>query len=455
MNLIERTEKVYFRMESQARELSRRLRESYSEYFSGRILEPHPDLFKDVVESGTDEAQIRLVLDYAFLNYTQSALPRVAEEFIKNYSRFRFDPNYSFDRFLLFWDSESRRFVQGEELGTYSPLIAGVINHLERTRELQSHFYDEEFLVEAGFDRYGLICTLANNADLINRIFTESVEGGVGERLGAIVSGKTLAIEAGNCFLDAYPRHKKNQQYKKGVGNFLDRYDLEKGKFVRKGKGHFSHLYKKLIKQRGGLWKKLFFDLLDDPLKSRVELLDRQIGSRGGIEEDKYELLERLAKQEELCCLHLFAGEGSDLGDILLASKIGSFSREELKSLSGVLSGRRSLSGYLGTCRVDLRDTEIEYDARKCFNRLCESVDPVVFAENEIIASILFHKMKGFYEQDFVRDKERCVERLRQEIDSESDEPKKILLRRTLNHYELRIKVDQVSGLKNKIVVIE
>jgi len=459
-DLKQRIDETYSQLGNEQRTLAGDIETSFPEYFTGREMQPTQPLLDRMAQGSKDKEEASLIMDYAFLNCVQSRIPEVVTKFISLYDKFKHNSSYTLCNFLLNWNQETQDF-EGEKnrLGSFSPLLIGIVNHLERTRELQGFLYGEDsgYLAEiSGVAKMGLVSVIAKNSELIEKIVAESLPKDQTTELKEILSGERLVSEAAQAFLDAYPHHKDSPLYQRGLEVFLDRYDLSNHRFTGKIQGgqYRTLLYSLVQKHRAG-WKRAFFELLDDPIRERVMCLDQELGKKGIREEDRIRFVERLMDQDLIKYVQLLAEDGADAEEILLAAKIESLSPSERKMLHQVTSkGKRSLGKYLGLCRVNARNTALSYDARRSLRDLCNVIDPRVFAGNETLAAILLEKSKQQYEESFVEDNQATIDKLKQEIEDEKNPVQKELLKRTLRHYDLRRRISNVEGFKKKLTVI-
>jgi hypothetical protein len=459
INLEERAGAVYSLLSVSSRAVVDRVRDYFTEYFIGESVEQHPDMLDAIGSANLGREQTALVREYALLSCASGAMPRVVNEFSGLYSEMKFNQEYSLENFMLSWDNRNRKMRSGDDLGSYAPLLRGIVEHLERTQELENFDYQGQIGlvdIDEEFTKRGLISVIGNNSELLREIVLESVDDSSRERAEDISSDNRLAREAGEAFLDAYPEQKSIVSYRRGVEVFLDRFDVDERVIgTRKDGGQFREMLKRIKRRYGMSWRREFYNMLEDPIKTRVETLDGELGKRGIREEDRIRFVEGLERDGTLKYVKLLDDEGVDGSDLLLASRMTSLSEEDRKILKDITKKRGSLGKYLGVCRMPHTDSEVQYDARRSLQDIIEMIDPTVFAQSDVIASILMSKMREQYSEDFVVDSEATLKGIREEIGSERNEIRRGLLEQTLKHYELRERVKSVEGMVDSLVVVK
>lgn len=433
---------------------TRALEHFFADYYEGATLVPHPDMLSTLIEqAGLSFAQRQNVLDHAFLRCAKNAMPQVCQTFADVHETCKYSPDYTLPNFFLSWDADKKLFIPQEgKLGTFSPLLLGLSKHLELNRELSGFLYyedAEEVLEGTDISKYDLQVRVSLNPQLVTQVILSSLAGKLASRVGDIANDLPISREAAESFLDAYPVHRNAVQYRRGLAEFLQNYDLQIKAFVpRRKPGSFRPLYGRLVQEHGLNWREGFLGKLEEPIRSRVTMLDDSLGKKGTLREDGIQLVERLGREGKLDYLRLFGGEGEDAADILLAMSMHSLTEEERKLMNDVLkNGHESLGRYMGVCRYTAPNSAVQYDARRCLQNVCGSINPGVFSGNDTLARILLNKMRQLYEQDFRNNAEETLSEIREEIVRESNPIRKDLLEKTKAHYELRQKVVQVKGI--------
>ena len=188
-----------------------RLKQYFNNYLEGEVFEPHPDMLEALRASGLSEEQRASILDYCALSCATKGIPRVMNDFLKQYDNLRHDPRFTLENFLISWDAQSKTLVDGDKVGTYSPLLNGVIEHLERTNELKNHEYLEALkFMEGidGFNKYGILSVISSNPELITNLVLGSLNEEMKQRVMDVLEDRLLAREAAAEFLKAYETHR-------------------------------------------------------------------------------------------------------------------------------------------------------------------------------------------------------------------------------------------------------
>jgi hypothetical protein len=460
LSLEERTLTLIDDFSHKADEFIDRITEEFTDYLLGEIIDPHPDMLQMINTSGLTAEDTQRVKDYAFLENVRNSSERIAGEFVEAYFENRYNPGYTLENFLLSWNREDKKFLNGEEeFGDYGAIISGIYDLLERNNELSGFMYgfDDEYLEGIkGFRKMGIVSTSVNNAGILYELFLGTLGEDIKQSVEEIVYNKRLANEAANTFLDQFPNFRNNRNF--SIGNFLRYFDVEKKSFSTRRKtntGSYSSLYDRIHRESGNDWENAFYEKLDDPLQTRVKNLSSEIGTKGIIEEDKIQLVEYLVSGDLLKYLDMFADEGSDAEDIFLAMNIDKVSGEELGVLADVAKdGRSSIRKYLGQCRFQLSDSAIQYDWRHNLMKISESIDPVKFEGNLVLSSILVDKSIQSYRDRYKKDKPGTIESIRLDINEAANPVYSMILRKTLDHYELRLKIGHVSGFKSRLMEV-
>jgi hypothetical protein len=460
LSLEDRTLLLIDTLSEEASDFIERLNDDFTDYMSGEITDPHQDMLDAIDNSGFSPAEIQNIKDYIFLDNVRNSSERIATDFIAAYLDNRYNPDYTLENFLISWNSEDKIFLRGEdELGSYGPIIAGIFDMLERSNELSGHMYvfDDDYLEGIkGFKKLGIVSTSVNNSGILYELFLGTLGEETRQRVEDIIYDTRLANEAANKFLDEFPNYRNNRNF--NLGNFLRYYDVEKREFNPRRKssaGSYSSLYDRLRTRSRGDWENAFYEKLNEPVYSRVKTLVSQIGTKGITEEDKIRLVEDLAAGDLLQYVDMFANEGSDAEDILLAMNIGNVSRAELDVLTEVVTGgRESVKQYLGQCRFQLPDSAIQYDWRLSLMKISETVDPAKFEGDHVLSSILINKSIQLYADRFKQDKPGTMEAIRSDLDEADNPVYNQILQRTLAHYELRLKVGQVTGFRDRLIEV-
>lgn len=458
-NLNTRIKRVESEMSEPGRRISELLEDNFTEYFIGRTYQPHEDMLDMLFYSDLSETDKSLVRSYAFLRCANGALPQAVKTFVDAYSVLKYEQDYNLENFLLSWDQDSRTLIREERiLGTYAPILKGLIEHFEQTRELRNFEYKESLEFTDGieeFTKWGLISVIRSNADLIREIALGTLSEVDKKSAISILNGELLAREAADSFLASYDKFNLDSRYKQGLNFFLDRFDIQKNEFAsNRNGGQFRPLFRKLRSTYGILWKEKFYEMIKEPIKSRVKTLDDEIGSKGIREEDRIRFMEKLSKNEVFKYFKLFSDEGVDAADLLLASRLSAISSRDQEILKDIVSRRGGLGKYLGVCIVPPTNNEVQYDARRTLRDFCEGISLNNFDQDKTLASILLYKMRSQYEEDFKKDKECTLNSLRNEADNETNDVRKKLIEETLSHFERRKKVSDVKGFVKNLVVI-
>ncbi|MEK6846748.1 MAG: hypothetical protein AABY16_01125 [Nanoarchaeota archaeon] len=436
-----------------------RFRRYFNDYLQGEIFEPHPDMLDALRESGLNEEQRNLILDYCALNCATNGLPHAVDDFLANYEVLRYDPRFTLDNFLLSWNAHDKTLVNGNSVGTYSPLLNGVIEHLERTKELKNHEYLEALKYMEGvdgFNRYGILSVIVSNPELITGLVLETLSDKAKKRVVDILEDRILAREAASEFLKAYETYRDDANYKRGIERFLDRFDIKDNAFAKKRiGGQYRPMLRRLKERHGVRWRDFFFELLEDPIKSRAVTLDEEVGKKGIREEDRIRFVEKLVQENMFGYLALMQDEGIDGSDLLLASRLSTLNEKDRELLKDMTKRKRSLGRYLGSCRIPRANNAVNYDAKRCLKDICTAINPVVFAQSDVIATILLTKKRALYEEQFVKDQNATILEIEKEKDEETNEVERKLLSQTLEHFRLRKKVGQVKGMVKSLIVIE
>ncbi|MBI4452599.1 hypothetical protein HY637_04160 [Candidatus Woesearchaeota archaeon] len=438
----------------------RKFEDAFTEYASGETLSPPPEIRSVLEQSGLEAKEQQRIRDYLFLQCAINSAPRIAVEFVAAFDQSKYNPLYTLEGFLTSWDPSAKAFVKGEEdLGPYSFVIRGIIDLLERSHELSGYLYgaaDLSFLegIE-GFSRIGITSIVAHNPYIIKELFIGALPDGLKAQVAEIASDKRLANEGGNIFLDMFPRFRESRRF--NLENFLKYFNIDKEEFVhhRTQEGSHYHMQRRLQRLYGTKWFNGFYELLDEPVKSRVMTLASEIGKKGTTEEEKIRLLETIANENGLKVLYMFADGGSDIGDMLVALNIHKLTPDEFKLLGEVtMGGKGSIRRYLGKCRFRVPDTDISYDWRRGLLKVCEGIDPRSFRPEEVAGAILINKAVQSYAADFATDKPGTLANIRAEIEGTDNPVYRAVIYRVLRHYELRLKVGQVRGLVDRLIVV-
>ena len=464
LSLEERAIQFRSAFSEEALKLVEQLNNNFTDYILGDIIDPHPDMLDSIKSSELSDTEKQDIKDYVLLENVVNSSEKIVREFLEAYPDNKFNPKYTLDNFLLEWNREHKVFLHGDDqLGDYSPVIMGIFDMLERNRELDAFMYEvfNGSYLEGipGFQKIGISSAISGNEDLFYGLFLGTLTDESRVKVTEIISGKKLANEAADRFLDVYLNFRSHKRF--DLGNFLKRYEVESKKFNLQRKsntGSYNVLYERLRKKSGDGWENSFYELLDEPRKTRVKTLVSELGSKGIIEEDKIRLFEDLlseGREDLLQCIDLFADQGSDAEDIFLAMYIGNVPSEDLAALGEAVSGgKESIKKYLGNCRYNFSDSAIQYDWRHNLLKITESVNPAKFKGGEVLSSILINRSIQEYSDKFKQDKPGTIQEIRSEINEANNPVYNNILERTLAHYELRLKVGQVTGFKDKLLVV-
>jgi len=469
-SLEDRANDLFSKFSEEALTIVRQIEDDFTDYMLGMDVQQHQDL--RAILSGDElyginindlpEQEKKNIKDYVFLQNVLGSSERISSEFIQAYDGNKYRREYTLHNFILTWQTSTKDFVLGAlDSGAYSPIITGIFGILAKNNELINYMFDHDGPYEEidSFLKAGVISAMAKNSDIFYEVFLGTLNPELRKEAEEIVYDTRLAREAANSFLDVYANLKDNGNF--NLENFLQYYDAETQGFNprrRNDKKSYSSLYNRLKLKSRNNWKNLFYELIDDhedPLRSRVENLDNDMGKSGIIEEDIIGVLELINQSGNLDILDMFAENGSDYGDALLAMNIENLTQQQIRTLSeGLRKGKESISPYLGKCRVRSPDSGTQYDWRHAFFKITEQIDPTKFEGQQALYSILVNKSIQLYGEGFKEDKQVTLETIRLDMAQAPNPVHYQILERTLSHYELRMKLGGVVGFRDKLPVI-
>ena len=459
LSLEERARLMYTGFSDSGRRAVMALEDAFMEYALGEVLMPPAEIEQALSQSGLEKNEVLGIKEYLFVQCAVNAAPRIAKEFAEAFGQHKYNPLYTLEDFLIAWNPDEKQFTRGDEdLGPYSFVIRGIIDILERGRELQSHLYgaDLGFLegIE-GFSRIGIMSIIDHNPEIIKELFIGALPEAMRAQVTDIVYDRNLANEAANSFLDAFQKFRDSRKF--NLENFLKYFNAEQEELVphRSQKGSYYHMQRRIYRRYGTGWAEAFYSLLNEPVKSRVTALIGEMGKKGVPDEDRIRLIESLATDNGLNVLYMFADGGSDVGDMMVALNIHKLTLEQLSLLSEVtMGGRSSLRQDLGKCRFQVPDSDVKYDWRRSMVKICEGIDPKTFRPDEVAGAILINKAVLQYSRPFAGDKQGTLDLIKLEVECADNPVYRSVMEKVQQHYELRLKVGKVKGLVDKLLVV-
>ena len=407
------------------------------------------DLFGYVTLKEEEKTRARIIL---FSENIINSVEPIARGFVDLYDAHKHDHRYTLGEYLLGWRGDKEKT---EDDTDYTDILANLIDLLLFDEELNGFSNDSTSRLYGGhtFIRFGMDAVLIRNSDKISDLFMSALPDELKKQVHEIVYDLRLAKEAGAAFLDSVGELNENRKFT--LQNFLMDYHPGEG-LKKRCAGLYYSMFKRLS-SRTNDWRTHFYSLLDEPVKTRVTVLDRELEeSQGGILfEQELALMESLVQKDALQQLLAIADEGADAEDLFVALNVDKIAENESRVLRQILrKGSKHIRRCMGLLRVKLPDSLTAYDRGQSILDMAKRVHAEDFARTETIGAILYNLRRKEYDDKFRIDREATITEIRTRINGETDNTiSKKAMERVLAHFELREKVSFVKGIVPKLKI--
>ncbi|MBT7902505.1 hypothetical protein HN587_01485 [Candidatus Woesearchaeota archaeon] len=399
----------------------------------------------------------------------EQLVQEMAQDFVDNWSRFKYEPKYSLMHFSASWNKNEKRLDHDPDFeGDYFPVLDAAI-------DLAKTLFEEEYVPpRTGFSfgrKRDLIANAAANEAITNMAILDMLptRSDLTREVTNIQSGKYIATEAAQKFIDAYETHRTNTKY--NVLDFLKYYDANTDSFrnVRsKDKGTYCLVYLRLEKEHGENWLNTFYDMVDDPILSeRVKLIQEETDLIVS-EEDKIRFCQKIAQYGVIGLVESMDVISYDYLTAMFGEEVfTSKDREVLERMrtckkfegpdreGGLVKGIRF---YLGRCKTKRASDDTIYDWKTNLAKkvLEKAKKRIVIDADLLLQRRLRRNQREKWQPYFDNpdDRAEVFELLQTEITDAQNPALRDLLKSTYTYFDrVYNKLPNTDGVRNQIPV--